>query len=502
MRKKSFGTLTSILLAGALFAGCSSSPAPAANNTAGAGGNSKDSLPPYEITMVYQAAEPKDLKEVEAAISKITKEKINATVKLLPISNGTWQQQINLMLTANEKMDLLWTASSLGYINQVAKGQLIPIDELLDKHGPDIKASLDKGIMDSLKIKGKIYSVPSIKDWAASAGIVMRKDMVDKYKIDTTKIKTLDDLEPIFKTIKDNEPGMIPVTGTTGTLMELIYNGDIDRLDNYLGVLMDVTNLKVSNLYESKPYADLAERMRKWYLEGYISKDAATNTETGYNLVKANKAFSFYGSLKPGFDEDVLPRTGGVKMVSVPLTGALATTSKITNALMVIPKNSQNPERAMMFLNMLYSDKTLINLLDYGIEGKHYVKAGDNIIDYPQDVNASNVGYYLENWKIGNSFNSYTFKVQDPNTWKNIDEFNKTALKSKALGFSFDGEPVKTELAAVSNVLSSYKTAIEFGAIDPKTALPDFISRLKAAGIDKIIAEKQKQLDEWASSRK
>ncbi|MDQ6420182.1 DUF3502 domain-containing protein [Paenibacillus sp. LHD-117] len=36
------------------------------------------------------------------------------------------------------------------------------------------------------------------------------------------------------------------------------------------------------------------------------------------------------------------------------------------------------------------------------------------------------------------------------------------------------------------------------GTLDPEKNLPDFISKLKAAGIDKVIAEKQKQLDEWA----
>jgi putative aldouronate transport system substrate-binding protein len=34
--------------------------------------------------------------------------------------------------------------------------------------------------------------------------------------------------------------------------------------------------------------------------------------------------------------------------------------------------------------------------------------------------------------------------------------------------------------------------------VNPDKVLPEFISKLKAAGIDKVIAEKQRQLNLWA----
>ena len=42
---------------------------------------------------------------------------------------------------------------------------------------------------------------------------------------------------------------------------------------------------------------------------------------------------------------------------------------------------------------------------------------------------------------------------------------------------------------------------IDFGTIDPAKKLPEFIEKLKAAGIEKVIAEKQKQLDAWAAAK-
>ena len=45
------------------------------------------------------------------------------------------------------------------------------------------------------------------------------------------------------------------------------------------------------------------------------------------------------------------------------------------------------------------------------------------------------------------------------------------------------------------NVCSKYQIGLESGALDPATELPVFIEELKKAGIEKVIAEKQSQVD-------
>lgn len=57
-------------------------------------------------------------------------------------------------------------------------------------------------------------------------------------------------------------------------------------------------------------------------------------------------------------------------------------------------------------------------------------------------------------------------------------------------------------MASVNNVLTEFSIGLETGTLDPVENLPIFISKLKASGIDKIISEKQKQLDEWAKTQK
>ncbi|MDR4946742.1 ABC transporter substrate-binding protein [Neobacillus cucumis] len=480
-----------------LLSACSSNKKSSTNESSGAGGN----IP--EVNMVFfTTTVPKDLNLVQDEINKITKKKINAKVKLTPINIGNYVQQTNLMLSSNEKADLMLVTSFFGYTSQVAKGQLLPLDDLVDKYGQDIKKVMDPDYLNAAKVSGKMYAIPTLRDMAGASGINMRKDLVDKYHIDISKIKTLDDVESMLKTIKKNEPSITPIVPfQAGAQPTVVYNW-FDPLGDTLGVLPNYdNNLKVVDLYETKDYAQFVEKMRKWHDEGLTLKNPTTNTEAGTNLVKSNVGFSYFSPQKPGIALQESQITT-VPMVTTSLKEPVTTTSAVTTMMWGIPQGSKVPEASMKFLNLMYQDKDIVNLLDWGIEGKHYVKVSDNVIKYPDGVDAQNDGYNLNmSFAMGDSFLSYVFEGNDPNLWTQTEEFNKSALKSKALGFNFDSSPVKTEVTAVTNVVSKYALGLESGVLDPKTKLPEFISSLKAAGIEKIIKEKQKQLNEWAKNQ-
>lgn len=516
--KKRIGCLILVLTFIFVFAACgndsgtSQTTTPQAASTQAASTQPETSkLDPVELVMAFTqiTATPKDLQLVNDEINKITKEKINATIKMMPISISQYGQQIRLMLAGKEKLDLLSGGTLAPGIvfdlaNQVANGQLYPLNDLLDKYGQGIKDALGDYI-DAASIDGKIYEVATVRDMAQSDSIAIRKDLVEKYGIDTSKIKSLTDLEPIFEIIKEKEPGMVPYhfnQDATGTISNIRTIGGDNLGDNY-GVLVNMQDkeLKVVNWFETPEYKSLIELARKWYKADYVSKSAATLTETSQARVKADTLFSYMQAWKPGIDSQVIKQCEK-PMMTVPIDQATATTAGVTSFGWVIPNYAKNPERSMMFLNLMYSDAEIVNLIDWGIEGKHYVKQPDGTIDFPQGVTNETNGYAMnQGFVFGNQLLSHVFKGDDPTLWKQMDEFNKSAIKSVALGFMFNNEPVKTEIAAVTNVFNEYSRPLETGSIDPAVKLPEFISKLKAAGIDKIIAEKQKQLDEWAKKK-
>ncbi|WP_042166139.1 ABC transporter substrate-binding protein [Paenibacillus gorillae] len=501
MKKVRFTALVMLLACSMALAACGSSNGGTKNG--GQASNAPESKI-EELTVAFPmvSSAQQDIQLVEDAVNKITEQKIQARVKFMPISAGEWQQQTNLLFTSNEKLDLMFVNGSL-YSGMVAKGQLIPIDELISKYGGGITKALGD-YLQVARLKDGIYAVPTIRDLATSYGITFRKDLADKYSIDVSKLNTMEDIEHAFKTIKDGEGGdftpLIP-SGVGATYLEnyLTY----DRLGDGIGILPDYDNgLKIVNLYETDTYKEQLKRIRDWYLKGYIMKDSATNKLSTFELLRGGKGFAYFAALKPGFEEQE-SQASGVQVVTKELLSPIATTSTVTGAMWGIPVNTKLEGKAMEFLNLMYEDKDIINLFDWGIEGKHYVKVPgeDNVIDYPEGVTAQTTGYNMPlGWLFGNQFLSYVMKGKDADIWNKMDAFNKNAAHSKALGFSFDAAPVKTEYAAVTNVITQYKLALETGSVDPDKVLPDFINKLKSAGIDKIIQEKQKQLDAWVQA--
>jgi putative aldouronate transport system substrate-binding protein len=108
----------------------------------------------------------------------------------------------------------------------------------------------------------------------------------------------------------------------------------------------------------------------------------------------------------------------------------------------------------------------------------------------------------MPHYALGNLFLTGLSQNDSPNKWKAFDDYNKTAVKSPILGFFFNSEPIRNELAAVDNVVKQYNSDLIFGRVDPEVMLPEFLAKLTGAGADKIQAEMQKQLDQFLSKKK
>jgi len=458
---------------------------------------------PYEIAVAFPifSSEYPDLAEVEAEISAITKEKINATVDLMPISIGAYQQQMNLMSSGGEKLDL-YLLFGQSYGADVASGKLVGLNSLLDQYGQDLVAQFEPEHLNSAKIKGEIYAVPVMQDFTTGVqGVMMRKDIVDKHNIDVSAIQSLEDLGKVYEIIKANEPDMTPLgIGLSGAAENYFW---YDKLGDRYGVLPGFDNdLQVVNLFESDEYEQFLNTMNSWFNAGYINKDASTNETNGADFIKSGKYFSYFTPNKPGQVATETVNNGTEMVFAAVSPEAVSTTSNILLTMYGISANSKNPERSAMFLNLLYSDADIANLFLNGIKDKHYVVQDNGTVDYPEGFDRSSVGYKYEDWLVGNSFIAYSHVSTGPDIIEKLRETNKNALKSKALGFVFDSEPVKNEITALNNVVEQYSDILETGTIAASEKLEEFRSKLKAAGIDKVIAEKQKQLDEWAAANK
>lgn len=85
----------------------------------------------------------------------------------------------------------------------------------------------------------------------------------------------------------------------------------------------------------------------------------------------------------------------------------------------------------------------------------------------------------------------------DPNQWDEVRKQNEEATPSSCLGFALDITNIQNEVANVNTAWDKYKFDVLTGASNPEEVLPGCIEELRAAGLDTIIAEAQKQIDEF-----
>jgi putative aldouronate transport system substrate-binding protein len=154
----------------------------------------------------------------------------------------------------------------------------------------------------------------------------------------------------------------------------------------------------------------------------------------------------------------------------------------------------------MKWLDLIYTNADMMNTICWGLEGVHYVEGPDGLLTFPAGIDAGTSGYnHAMNWMFPNQYLLKVWTGDDPNLWTNMRAFNNNSGKSKALGFAFDSANVATEMTSVINVYEQYQKSLEFGIMDPAEGIPQMVSAMKSAGLDRIIAEKQAQLNEWAA---
>ncbi|MFB9276534.1 ABC transporter substrate-binding protein [Cohnella cellulosilytica] len=494
-----------------------SSPASSESSSEPSPEPSGQKLEPYEVSIVYFGTPQADDALVEEKLNEFFKEKINATVKLMPIASSDYKNRTELMMNTGEKMDLVFTASWLNFFGNVSKGAFLELDDLLEQYGQGIKERLNPLYLEAPRMKGKLYAIPTNKEITQGKAFTFRKDIVDKYQIPIETIKQTTDLEPWLDKIKKEEPDFIPyyVDGGSGNFgggfMMYETRGNYRPIGPTLAkqpmFLLDYTStsdMKVKSVLDPEIVAinvEEVEMFRDFYEKGYINSDAGTSTTLVGDLQKQGKIWVQSATWKPGADiEFKINANNEYDYVSQVVEEPIVTTDLAAGSMFSISRTSKDPDRAMMVLNYLHTDPYVVNLIVNGIEGKHYNKVGDNRIEPIAD---SGYGGSALFWVIGNQLINYLKPGQPDDLYESWERFNNEAKRFPLMGFVFDDSNVKNELTQMTAVVTEYKSIYTGAVKNPTKLLEERNGKLKAAGIEKVQAELQSQIDAWwAENRK
>lgn len=449
-----------------------------------------------ELTWYYRQhnGKPADLEMVQDAVNKYLKENtsLNATLIMKPVDSGNYELKMNAAAAAQEEFDIVWNGFAWNYLNNVEKGAFVEIEDMLKQYAPKTYELLPEYVWDDARAAdGGIYGIPNYQNATTNPGFIVMKKYVDKYKnqVDIMNADTFEEWGKFFELIKQYEPGMLPLSAHGIFLPE--YYG-IDSSSN-VEVYLNDKDFKVVEYYFTPEFEENIRMNYDWYKKGYISSEVITATNRFDLDKKGIVVAKFDIGNGPGTEAAIQNMNGGEPVVIKPMWKPKF--QGVTSTMTSVSNTSKNPERAIMLLELVNTDKELYNLLVHGIEGIHYKKLDGNYYEPIPDTK-----YKASNWIIGNTFNGYLEKGSPEDLNEQAIELNETAWVSQKQGFRFDSSPVQAEMANISTVKKEFEPFLR-GAADPDEYLPKFREALKSAGIDRVIEEQQKQLDVFLKAK-
>lgn len=507
--------IISILLACMLMLACFTGCGPTGNNSGGIEGDGTGDVVMTYLTML---TEPADLALVEEAINGMVGQSLGITVDFYPLSILE-QSKYTTIVGGGERLDLMCVAFSdpaeyakVGMIKKLTEDDV-------RKYAPDIAAMVDAG--HSLYVydqQGNIigFSTKEIQNGHGGSYVVRKSDLeavglADQYP-DQARI-TYEDLDLIFAKLKEKFPDSYPSGNMGDTSSSFIATegagSGVAITYGVMNLQADHTSTKIVNYYETAEYKEYLSHMQDWYSKGYVFPDALTSSDNSLSLFASGKFRGTYLDCWPMLRDEYVTRCGE-PVVQLQLMDPYSVPIAAANGISwCICGTSQNPAAALRLLNQMMVDQKLMNTFQWGIEGTHYkiVDQEVGIIDFADGLDASTSGFYNTLGLYGDKTKIYAFlgagqSVEDVKAMNELTQkICQDALKKPVpvTGFRWDDSNVKSEIAAVDNVVAQYAGTIGIGQSDK---YDEFIAALKAAGIDKIIADKQAQLDAYIAASK
>lgn len=428
---------------------------------------------------------------------------INAGVKVDAIQTifGDIATQLTLMLSDNQNpLDLFcWRVYST-VDGCVKNEQCISLDPYLDVY-PDLWESYPEKVLKTQQLNGVQYAVPAVDSYATFETYMLRKDVAEELGIadrDGERI-TLEEMTQIMKDAKEIHPEYAYMINTNN---ELVLDIDTFGNPNWLGVLLNrgVDNREIVNLYETDEWRDYCYLMKDWKESGLMLDDPLNNELTFTQYNNAVSAGCYMGGYSVDYIR-AMNASSPYEAVFLPLTDLSGTTASVLGGWM-ISSVCKNPDAAMKLLYLMATDETLARFFILGVEGHNYTVAENGTARYPDGIDTTNQTWQSNApWFYPNQCLSLPLQTDMTTYYTDMLDAPNHAKFSEAMGFIFDSAPVYDQMAACTSVVAEYRNALLYGLVDVDSYLEEFNAELKAAGIDEIIAEEQKQFDAWLAEQ-
>ena len=523
--KKHLKLALAATMALAMFAGCTGGNEPAATATPPAAqateNNNPDTTPtedvadeldPVTLKIILFGDKRQETDTVFAKLADDFRDVLNADYEVSFFAGSDYAERLIAQAAAGADWDVNFDGDWLAYSRMVNNNAYLDVSELLPVYAPELYAVYQThGLLDAVAVNDQVFALPWTMRMNQRPIVQWNKALADEAGLtfDNNSVQTIEDLDALFTALREAYPDK--------------RTFDTSGVDRLFWAKHELTNLNYDFVYDTTAavpelvhyamtdaYMDHATWAKKWMDDGISSRDVLTNPFDGNVLIADGEIIS-----NVSWHEWVhaINNWGGI--IGTPednrYFSVIYPENQFPNRtplanIMTINRNAKNPERALMFLNMIETNQDFYDTLHFGIEGLTYSLGANGEADYPsEDMNGGNSNYMewggqWAMWKPQFMRPNATYPV---NFWNNEATFADMSMNvnSNLIGFFPDLSSVENEIVMVKSTFDELNQTINVGlSRDAEAAVLEVREALIAAGLDVVTAEYQRQVDEFLAN--
>ncbi|QUI23770.1 ABC transporter substrate-binding protein [Vallitalea pronyensis] len=490
---------------------------------------SNEDMEPMTLKMIAGSnGKQKDHDKVIAKANEILQELIpNTTIDIEFIPFAEYGQKFDLMMAGQETIDIAWNSYNQSLRSIVNKGALLPLNDLVDNHAPDIKKEIPDWLLAGGLVENELYMIPKYEMHFWQLAIYSPQAKFEKY-FDMEQAKKVfnvnqeymhitsdmwDFLEDYMKKADDAGDlgkGFSPWVFTLNEGQDLIgdkppwtYGMPASTRIYTPGNPWDFT---VLNTYKRPEIIEMFKKYADWREKGYIIEDMISLQNPRLEIENANTEdgalIFFHGYQNPKLEgEYYIENRWELPTVRFPIQQYPMVTTNNRDGL-TIPVTAKDPIRSMKVIELLETKKgkEFYNTLIYGIEGEHYKKINDNRVEYTVGTNerrSLESTYGQANFVLGNCHNAYVNQLDLVDDYTSYwEHMHQLSFNNPFGAFKYDDTDTINEITQIKSVLSEYVKGFICGYYTEES-YNEFLSKLEIAGVDKVIGDVQKQVDAY-----
>ncbi|WP_028612416.1 extracellular solute-binding protein [Paenibacillus harenae] len=428
---------------------------------------------------------------------------LDITVKLPPADG--YQDALNVIMASGNLPDMIQSLDASWFESYVKQKALLPLNDLIDQYGPELKKNIPEDAWKSVTIDGNIYAIPSMNVVPGNEVMYARKDWLDRLGLKPPK--TLEEYREVMRAFAFDDPDGNGQDDTSGFILAENL-ARIAPIAGAFGIQRQMWTERDGQLVNASILPEMKETLA--FLAG-LQKDNILDPE--WPLNKAANLDEKIASGKVGLYSAMWYDTRGPILTSqnndpnaewIALDYPTGPEGKqgthghgYTAGFNVVPVTSEQPEAVIRMLNFMIGDGYRTLLL--GFENEVWKMADGKVVTdfdkHNEHIYRQTLGEVIKPHASEDERDRLDSLGTQFNLNANLDKIAEVAIRDAYYGVPTPGMG-KHKADLVKREIETF-TKIIVGQL-PIDAFDSFVEEWKAKGGDEIT----KEVNEWYAANR